>query len=223
MLDLWRSLAVLTMLIFHLLWDLECFGVLRAGTMESPLADVIRYLGGGSFIFISGLLSSRSRQPVRRGFIIFGVGLCVSLVTAIAGQPILFGALQLIGVSMMITGAMRTRFRQMSSRGYLFLWLALFFLTWVATARVRVTLPFLFPLGLRTESFYSADYWPIIPWTFLYLTGSTFGTSRAGEKILHSEMKLPDALTFLGKYSLVIYLVHQPVLYGVCLIVFGSQ
>ena len=39
-LDLWRSLAVLTMLVFHALWDLELFGVLPAGTMETPAADV---------------------------------------------------------------------------------------------------------------------------------------------------------------------------------------
>ena len=55
-LDLWRSLAVLTMLAFHALWDLEQFGVLAPGTMETPAADVIRYLGGGSFILISGII-----------------------------------------------------------------------------------------------------------------------------------------------------------------------
>ena len=43
-LDLWRSLAVLTMLVFHALWDLELFGILRAGTMDTPMADAVRYL-----------------------------------------------------------------------------------------------------------------------------------------------------------------------------------
>ena len=70
-LDLWRSLAVVTMVVFHALWDLEQFGALPAGAMETPLADVVRYLGGGSFILISGMLVLRSRDGLRRGFRIF--------------------------------------------------------------------------------------------------------------------------------------------------------
>ena len=41
-LDLWRTLAVLTMLVFHAMWDLELFGILPAGMMETPAADVVR-------------------------------------------------------------------------------------------------------------------------------------------------------------------------------------
>ena len=102
-LDLWRSLAVLTMLVFHALWDLEAFGTLPKGTMETPLADVIRYLGGGSFVLISGMLAPRSRDPLKRGFRVLCIGLAVAVVTALIGMPVKFGILQLIGLCMMDT------------------------------------------------------------------------------------------------------------------------
>ena len=214
-LDLWRSLVVCIMLVFHALWDLEQFGVLPAGTMETPAADVIRYFGGGSFILISGMLVCSSRDPVRRGFRILCIGLAVAVVTALVGLPVKFGILVLLGLCMLLCGVFQKPLRRVRSPAFFGVFLLLFVGTWLLTARVRVDVPFLYPLGLRTEEFYSADYWPVVPWAFLYLLGVPLsGLLRLEDAPPRRDV--PAALTFLGRHSLVIYLVHQPFFYGIC-------
>ena len=212
-LDLWRSLAVLVMLIFHAMWDLELFGILPAGIMESPLANVLRYVFGGSFILISGLLVLRGSRAARRGFLLLCLGLAVAVVTTLIGLPVQFGILTLLGLCMLLCGALRAPLLKLRGPWMAAVSLALFVGTWVLTARVRVEAGWLFPLGLRRADFFSADYWPLVPWAFLYLLGAALSgylPERAKEGV-----RAP-ALTFLGRHSLVIYLVHQPVLYGIC-------
>ena len=212
-LDLWRSLAVLTMLVFHALWDLELFGILRTGTMDTPMADAVRYLGGGSFILISGMLVLRSRDGLRRGFRIFCLGLAVAVVTALIRLPVKFGILQLLGVCMMACYALRERLARLRNRLFSCVFLLLFGVSWYATTRIVPPWNWLYPLGFRAADFVSADYWPLLPWGFLYLFGTQIQLKNgAGER------HLPAALTFLGRHSLAIYLAHQPVFYGLCLL-----
>ncbi len=222
-LDLWRSLAVMTMLVFHTLLDLELFGVLRPGTMESPLADVVRYLGGGSFILISGMLVLRSDNSRRRGFFLFCIGLAVAAATALAGLPVRFGILQLLGICMMLCGALRERLLRLTGSAFAAACLLLFAGTWFLTSRVTVSWRLLYPLGLRTKDFFSADYWPLLPWSFLYLLGTQLGAVllRGGAK--ERRHAIPAALTFPGRHSLVIYLAHQPILYGLFLLLFSGK
>lgn len=221
-LDLWRSLAVVTMVVFHALWDLEQFGYIPAGMMQSPAADIVRFLGGGSFILISGILVLSSRRALRRGFHIFCIGLAVAVATALIGMPVRFGILQLIGASMMLCAALRTQILRFSGSALAALFLLCFILSWWLTSHVRVAFPFLYPLGLRTEGFYSADYWPLLPWSFLYLLGTQMGLRRPRPDA-PERRAIPAALTFPGRHSLVIYLLHQPLLYGLCYLLFSEK
>ena len=77
-------------------------------------------------------------------------------------------------------------------------------------------------LGFTAPGFYSADYFPLFPWLFLFLVGTALG----GWCLEHRESKiltasLPGALTWPGRYSLLIYVLHQPVLYGVSYLIWG--
>ena len=222
-LHLWRSLAVLIMVVFHALWDMEWFGILPEGTMATPAADIARYIGGGSFIVISGMLALRSERSLRRGFYLLCLGLAVESATSIAGMPVRFGILQLLGICMIICGALRNRLLSLSGRGFTAICILLFFGTWVLTARSRVLWRFLYPLGLRSEDFYSADYWPLLPWAFLYLLGTQFGNSLLCDREEKRERKIPAALTFPGRHSLAIYLLHQPLLFGLCYLIFSGK
>ena len=220
-LDLWRSLAVLTMLVFHALWDLEHFGVIPSGTMESPAAMVVRYLGGGSFILISGTLVLRGRDPIRRGFFVFCIGLAVAVITTLAGLPVRFGILQLLGICMMLCGALRKRLSDVRSVALILICALAFATIWLLTERVMVSWKYLYPLGFRSADFHSADYWPLLPWALLYLLGVMLGNRFLREK--PRARRCPAALTALGRHSLVIYLAHQPILYGLSWLLFSGK
>ena len=73
-------------------------------------------------------------------------------------------------------------------------------------------------IGFTEKSFYSADYFSLFPWLFLYLTGY-FGYEVAKQKgALEKLAELKSwgkFLNLVGKKSLIIYMLHQPVVYGI--------
>jgi len=234
--DCLRGLAVILMLAYHFLYDLDFFGIadieLRSGTLL--------YMGRGAaflFILISGtaLSISRSRdlknrisgKPVenfskylRRGLRLFSMGLIITGITWIffPGQYILFGILHFFGVSAVIAYP----FLKYGKENLLF---GLFFGIIGLYLKDR-TFGFsaLFWLGLRPEGFVTLDYFPLFPWFGVLLTGIFLGNSlyKSGNR----QFKLPKADKFLlqkpfswiGKHSLSIYFIHQPLFLGLLLL-----
>lgn len=210
-LDLWRSFAVAAMLVYHALYDLEYFGILAPGISGRPLALTLRWACAGSFILISGAASRFSRSPLRRGFFLLCVGLAVTAVTMAAGQPVLFGILHCLGVCQMLYGAVRERITVRDRRLFMILCAALFAGTAILTRQISVNIKLLFPLGFRYDGFYSADYYPLLPWAFLFLIGTVIGDIIEKSR---EYRRFPRWTTFPGRHSLLIYLLHQPVLLG---------
>ena len=70
-------------------------------------------------------------------------------------------------------------------------------------------------IGFPPADFFSTDYFSILPWAFLYLCGyALHGICRAtgflDAPVLKKEIR---PFAFMGRHSLIIYLLHQPVLY----------
>ena len=84
-------------------------------------------------------------------------------------------------------------------------------LTWFWTHSVTAPVSWLFPLGFVPRSFYSADYYPPLPWIFCFFLGARLGGVVDWKK---HDRPLPEALCLPGRHSLLLYLLHQPVLYG---------
>lgn len=66
-------------------------------------------------------------------------------------------------------------------------------------------------LGFPPAGFTSTDYFPLLPWFFLFLTGYFLYDLRRDTP---SRLHIPG-VTAMGRHSLIIYLLHQPVIYGV--------
>lgn len=231
--DCLRGLAVVLMLAYHFLYDLDFFGLddieLRSGTFF--------YMGRGAaflFILISGtaLSISRSRdlesrisgkltenfsKYLRRGLRLFSMGLIITGITWIffPGQYILFGILHFFGLSAVIAYP----FLKYEEKNLLF---GLFFGIIGLYLKDR-TFGFsaLLWLGLRPEGFVTLDYFPLFPWFGVLLTGIFLGNSlyKSGNR----QFKIPKADKFLlqkpfswiGKHSLSIYFIHQPLFLGI--------
>ncbi len=75
--------------------------------------------------------------------------------------------------------------------------------------------------GLPSASFFSGDYFPLIPWFFLFLAGYWGGPLLLQSKLFANiqHWQLP-ALNWIGRHTLALYMLHQPVIYGFLLLLF---
>lgn len=210
LLDLCRSLCIVFMLVWHTIYDLAIFGLMDGGLAASTGYTAAACVCGGGFILISGICCRFSRDNLRRGLVTLAAGTAVMAVSLWAGAPVLFGILQLLGVCMLLYGLLGKSLEQLPGAVLPVLCAVLFPLTLWLTKSITVDITWMFPLGFITEEFYSSDFYPLLPWVFVFL----FGTWLGGYiKSREHRLKLPAALTWPGRHSLLIYLLHQPVIY----------
>lgn len=68
-------------------------------------------------------------------------------------------------------------------------------------------------LGFHTPNFSSSDYFPMIPWFFLFLAGFYFWTLIKDTKFVDKTRSLNcKPLNVIGRNTIWVYLLHQPVL-----------
>lgn len=73
-------------------------------------------------------------------------------------------------------------------------------------------------LGFPASEFASSDYFPLLPWLFLYGAGwFLHAVWRTGEEHEVPKRKPFPVLEWMGRHSLALYLLHQPALYGALL------
>ncbi len=215
-LDAWRTLAIVLMVAYHFLYDLYIFGVISADQLFSAPLNVLERFICCSFILLAGASARFSRNNLRHGLVVLGAGLVVEIGAAAAGQTIRFGVLMLLGSSMVLWHVLGKGLQRLPGWSVAAGSGVLFFAARWWTGRTAVSVPWLYPLGFILPGFYSADYFPLLPWFFLFLTGTALG----GWCLAHREnrlltVSLPGVLTWPGRHSLIIYVLHQPVLYGI--------
>jgi uncharacterized membrane protein len=85
---------------------------------------------------------------------------------------------------------------------------------------VLYTTNWLAPLGIYSSTFSSSDYFPLFPWLFVFLAGTFLGRFAAAEKFPQFTYKshIPP-LSFMGRHALIIYIVHQPIIFGIAWVI----
>ena len=221
--DAFRGVCILGMVLVHLIFDLQVFYGLED---FGPVFHFIKDWGGVLFILLSGTCVTLGSHPVRRGLIVLGCGYLCSLVVwgyswfcgQMIGDPDLpaktiqlrFGILHCLGVCMLLWPV----FRKLPGT-------AVFAAVFVALGfwfrGMTVDCPALFPLGLVSPTFASADYFPLFPNLGWFLLGAALGLHFYREKKtlfphFPSNCWPIRFLSFCGRQSLWIYLAHQPLL-----------
>lgn len=215
LLDLWRTVAIVCMIIYHLLNDLAMFGVIAWQQFYTPGLNAFQKFICCSFIILSGISSRFSKSNVRRGVLTLCAAVIVSAASFAVGAPIRFGVLHFLGCAMIIYGVLGKYIEKLPKYLAPALFIALFALTPLWTDAVTVNVKFLFPLGFMYPGFYSSDYFPLMPWLFLFLFGTWLGgLIRENDGSKWRQARVPGALTWPGRHSLLIYMLHQPVMYG---------
>lgn len=219
-LDAWRGIALYLMLLYHLLFDFYMFGWMSwEQIMSWPLVLLEKFIAY-SFILCAGISATLTRSNAKRGLVTLGAGALVTATSYIVDAPILFGVLQFLGMAMLIYAAAGKWVRRVPEKIAPFLWLVLFVGTHILTDRVFVNAKWLFWLGFRYPGYISYDHFPILPYIFLFFLGSWAGgrIKQNRDRLLPLDRRAPKWLTLPGRRTLIIYLLHQPVLYGICLL-----
>jgi uncharacterized membrane protein len=212
------------MIIFHAIFDMNYFSSYRIDIQSGFWWFFVR-ITASIFILIVGvsLTLSYSRaikerkdllmKYLYRGTKIFSWGLIITLITWLFFRQefIVFGVLHFIGLSI-ILAYFFLRFRLLN-----LLLGAVFILIGIYLANLTVGFSWLLWLGFTPQNFYTFDYFPILPWFGLVLLGLFLGNTlypNGKRRFKIREIKNPatDLFCFLGRHSLLIYLIHQPIL-----------
>lgn len=232
LLDTVRGVCILSMVAYHGMYDLvDIFGLPSAWYTGLP-GYIWQQSICWTFILLSGMCWQLSRRHVKRGLLLVGCGAAITLITwlVMPSQRILYGVLNLLGLSALLLIPLDKVFRKIPAWAGLGGALLLFALTknvargslgfeglvlcqlprWLyATDRLAV-------VGFPSPSFWSTDYFPLLPWFFLFCAGyflwSLLDKSPRAKELLRPGLR---PLSFLGRHSLVIYLIHQPALMAV--------
>ena len=225
-LDFARGAALLGMMIIHLIYDLvDLFGVLNWQLPQWYL--VFKNNFGAVFLVISGISVTLGSRCVRRGLTVFGCGfLCtgatlILYLTGMADRSILiyFGVLHCLGVCMLLWPL----FRQLPNWMLVPTGLA-FAAAGLVLRRYSPDVPaVLIPLGFAPGWFSSSDYFPLLPNLGYFLLGAALGRLLYREPVTRfpkvEDGKMPIRLfCAMGRHSLPIYLLHQPILAALVLL-----
>ncbi|MDO7787662.1 heparan-alpha-glucosaminide N-acetyltransferase [Desulforamulus aquiferis] len=210
--DFFRGIAIIIMVLFHLLFDLNEFYNVPIN-YEQGLIYYSGKLAASIFIFISGISCTLSKNNLKRGLILLMIALVITIITAYAvpGSNIFFGILHFLGVSILLYSIIKN-----INPSFLFILGGIIILG--GQYKNQLTMPnnLLAPVGLLGEPFYSMDYYPLIPWFGLFLLGVALGKLVYKEKKSLFKMDFTKSyLVYLGQHSLLIYLIHQPLLLGI--------
>ena len=210
--DIARGCAVLLMILFHFVYDLSRFGS-AAINVNSPIWQFTGKAAAFLFISLAGLSTTLSKDPVRRGMRVLASGMLITIVTYFTIRPdyVRFGILHFLGLAMLSSPV----WHRCSNRTIMLIAggaaVAGLVVSWIS-----VNVAWLLPLGIRYPGFTTVDYYPVFPYLALFLTGLVIGRKyyATGHSRWPGTAPVFPLLGTMGRHSLPIYLLHQPLLIG---------
>ena len=224
-LDAFRGLCIIGVVLVHLVYDLvDLYGIVK---WEYPAwFAFIKDWGGVIFLLLSGVCVTLGSHSIRRGLIVFCCGMIITAVTygmTFAGFPsyiiIYFGVLHCLGVCMLLWPL----FKRLPN------WLTALIAVIICIVGLywRQNTPLVswltMPFGAPPPGFATSDYFPLFPNLGFFLLGSLLGKNLYKNKVtrfpgVNKNFFLIRVLVLCGKYSLPIYLLHQPLITGILML-----
>lgn len=233
-LDELRGFAVFCMVFYHAFYSIGVFFNAKWGMDLLNFFSPAEPYFAGLFIIIAGISSQLSHSNLERGCKLLFIALAVTVVTFFAvGSTgmIRFGILHMLSICMIAYGLIGKYLNHIPMWIGVVVNMFLFAMTYKITSG-SIGLPFIFSYNLPAElyqtdiffifgfpnsTFTSSDYFPIMPWIFLFFAGAFLGKLAAANKFpKFMYKKRVPFLSFIGRHALIIYIAHQPVIWGLC-------
>ncbi|GAB6158744.1 heparan-alpha-glucosaminide N-acetyltransferase [Desulfotomaculum varum] len=221
-LDMLRGIAIVLMVFFHIIFDLHEFFQFPVAYATGP----VYYIGKAAavlFIGVAGISCTLSQNNTRRGIKLLGVGLVITFITSliIPGSHIVYGILHFLGSAVLLYNIMhKLHPGLLPVLGTAIIGTG-FYLQHTGITGNKL----LIPLGLPGPDFTSFDYYPLIPWLGVFLYGVAAGKILYKKKasLFPAAPLQHNIINTLGRHSLFIYLVHQPVILSLLFLLFPSH
>lgn len=232
--DFLRGIAIILMIIFHFIYDLNHFSVIQYRLWTGPFAYASSFTASVFIVLVGiSLTISYNKKKLRfnysiirltflkRGLKLFGLGLIITIVSwiVIPERFVIFGILHCIGICIILS----IPFIKFTWRNFvigssfiffgLFLRLFTFDFAW------------LLPFGFLPSKYFTIDYFPLFPWFGVVLIGIALGNVvyPEGKRRYHFMEKsitgVFQKICFIGRNSLPIYFFHQPILLSVIFVI----
>ncbi len=240
LLDEIRGFAIICMVFFHAFFTMAFMFGWDLGQVLFDFFMPAEPFFAALFVIISGISSRLSRSNALRGARLAVIASLLTLVTVLldellgmSGSSIYFGILHLLSAGMLFYAATEKYINKIPVPVTVCICAVLFAVTYnmsngyIGIGSLSVTLPeelsrqtALYPFFTNSRDFSSSDYFSIFPWLFMFVIGTAvgryFGEGKIPKFFYPSHFK---PLSFCGRHSLVIYLAHQPIIYGICMAV----
>ena len=228
-LDAARGIALILMIVYHILFCLYFFSTglvpwFNPFSMSgAPIAFLFIMIAGVSLVLSTG----RETSPVRaakklffRSLYLLCVAAVITIVTWLVypAETVVFGILHLIGISTILA----IPFVVLKVKPYVPLVFGTICIVLSPFVSMLRGPAFLIPVGITYNGFATLDYEPLIPWFGIVLLGVSLGLviykNGVRQGLLTRLGEMPRAfspLCFIGRHTLIIYLVHVPIIIGV--------
>jgi len=230
LIDMARAGALMLMIIYHFTFDLNFIAHLGIDFNHDPRWLSFRTLIVSLFLLLVGIGQSLAhhrglvwRRYLKRLALLVG---CAGLVTLSSkvmfpNTFIFFGILHFIALASVL-GLVALRFYRLNLlAGVLLIVLG------IGVSHPWFDQPALQWVGLMTHKPFTEDYVPVLPWFGVVLIGQYLGKALyrvpGGTRISgwSSHRPLARLLALGGRHSLLIYMVHQPILLSLLYLYFG--
>jgi uncharacterized membrane protein len=222
--DIARGVAIIAMVVYHFFWDLSYFRFIAADVGYDLNWVIFARTILAAFMFLVGVglvlghgAGIRWHAFLRRWVWVLAGALAITLVTRFAFPDsfVFFGVLHAIAVTSLLGLAfLRTP-----------IWLNAILAIVIIALGIAVKNPFFNEwtwswIGLWEIPPPTNDLVPLIPWFGVVLLGMVatrlvLASSLAAKlAAIQPTGRLPKSLSFLGRWSLLIYVLHQPILLG---------
>ena len=230
LLDELRGLDLVSMMLYHACWDMMfLFGIWMDWYIGWP-GRLWQQSICWVFILLSGFCVPLGHRTLKRGAQVFAAGALVTVVTLVfmPEDRVVFGVLTFLGSAMLLTGVLEPLLKKIPPAAGLAVSAVLFALTyhlderWLGFGGLRLALPdawyanyFTAFFGFLPFDFYSTDYFALLPWLFLFWAGYFLYGIVGRQRMEPLRRSVCPALGWMGRHSLLLYLLHQLVIYGV--------
>lgn len=228
-LDALRGLAVVSMVLFHLCYDLRYLCGVGMPWFGGFSQDLWRASISWTFLLIAGAMCPQSRNNLGRALRYLACAALVFVASLLAGvdTPISFGIIFCMGASTLVAWLVSELGLPRGRPAEALLLFLAFLLAlgipsggvglgdrmWIALPRALYSTPWLSWLGFPGPTFASGDYYPLLPYSLLFLSGASLGgwlVARGYPDWAYDATCPP--LEFVGRHALAVYLLHQPLI-----------